>query len=81
MENDVLNQIESLRRAGIAELRRKYQEVFQEEIKCKHRQHVFRRIAWRLQELAEGGVSHAVTSHNAVSGHSPSRRPCAPSSR
>ena len=57
MENDVLHQIESLRRASMAELRRKYQEVFQEESKCKHRQHLFRRIAWRLQELVEGGLS------------------------
>jgi hypothetical protein len=57
MENDVLKEIESLRWASIAELRRKYQEVFQEQSKCKHRQHLFRRIAWRLQELVEGGLS------------------------
>src|SRR5712671_4499303 len=49
--------MESLRRASMADLRKKYQEVFQEETRCKHREHLFRRIAWRLQALAEGDLS------------------------
>src|SRR6202795_2979352 len=49
--------MESLRRASLAELRKKYQEVFQEETRCTHREHLFRRIAWRLQALAEGDLS------------------------
>ena len=57
MENEVLTEIESLRRASIAELRRKYQEVFQEATRCRNREHLFRRIAWRLQALAEGDLS------------------------
>jgi hypothetical protein len=31
--------------------------VFQEETRCRHREHLFRRIAWRLQALAEGDLS------------------------
>ena len=53
----VLMEIESLRRASMADLRTKYREVFQEETRCSHREHLFRRIAWRLQALAEGDLS------------------------
>ena len=57
MNTAVLREMESLRRASMAELRKKYQEVFQEETRCTHREHLFRRIAWRLQALAEGDLS------------------------
>src|SRR5271156_2228954 len=50
-------EIESLRRASLVALRGKYQEVFQEQTRCRHREHLFRRIAWRLQALAEGDLS------------------------
>jgi hypothetical protein len=53
----VLMQIESLRRANLAGLCEKYREVFQEETRCRNREHLFRRIAWRLQALAEGDLS------------------------
>jgi hypothetical protein len=57
MDTAVLMEIESLRRASMADLRKKYQEVFREETRCYHREHLFRRIAWRLQALAEGDLS------------------------
>jgi Protein of unknown function (DUF2924) len=57
MEAAVLKEIESLRRASMADLRNRYQEVFQEQTRSKHREHLFRRIAWRLQALAEGDLS------------------------
>src|ERR1700680_531186 len=57
MNTAVLREIESLRRAGVTDLRNKYQEVFQEQTRSKHREHLFRRIAWRLQALAEGDLS------------------------
>jgi hypothetical protein len=50
-------EVEKLRRASLAELRAKYREVFQEEPRSRHREHLFRRIAWRLQALAEGDLS------------------------
>jgi hypothetical protein len=50
-------EIENLRRASLAALREKYRELFQEETRCRHREHLFRRIAWRLQALAEGDLS------------------------
>jgi hypothetical protein len=57
METAVLMEIENLRRASMADLREMYQEVFQEATRCRHREHLFRRIAWRLQALAEGDLS------------------------
>jgi hypothetical protein len=32
-------------------------EVFQEETPCRNRNQLFRRIAWRLQALAEGDLT------------------------
>jgi hypothetical protein len=57
VDTAVLREIESLRRVSLADLRKKYQEAFHEETRCKHREHLFRRIAWRLQALAEGDLS------------------------
>ena len=57
MDNAVLVEVESLRRATLAGLREKYREVFQEETRSRHREHLFRRIAWRLQALSEGDLS------------------------
>jgi hypothetical protein len=50
-------EVEKLRRTTLAGLREKYREVFQEETRSRHREHLFRRIAWRLQALAEGDLS------------------------
>ena len=57
METAVLMEIEKLRRASLGALREKYREVFREETRCRHREHLFRRIAWRLQALAEGDLT------------------------
>jgi hypothetical protein len=57
LDTTVLMEIENLRRESLAALRAKYREVFQEEARSRHREHLFRRIAWRLQALAEGDLS------------------------
>jgi hypothetical protein len=59
MHPAVRSEIEELRRASLAGLRQKYREVFQEETRCRHREHLFRRIAWRLQALAEGEARYS----------------------
>ena len=60
MNTAVLMEIEKLRRASLAALREKHREVFQEETRCRHRERLFRRIAWRLQALAEGDLPNAL---------------------
>jgi hypothetical protein len=57
MDTAVLMEIENLRRATLADLRSKFHELFQEPTRSRHREHLFRRIAWRLQALAEGDLS------------------------
>jgi Protein of unknown function (DUF2924) len=57
MDTAVLLEVEKLRRASLAGLREKYREVFGEDTRCRNRERVFRRIAWRLQALAEGDLS------------------------
>jgi hypothetical protein len=57
MDNAVLMEIENLRRATLTALRSRYREVFREETRSRHREHLFHRIAWRLQALAEGDLS------------------------
>jgi hypothetical protein len=50
-------QIEELRHMTVGELRKKYIEVFGEETRSHHKQFLFRKIAWRIQANAEGGLS------------------------
>ncbi len=50
-------EIEVLSRMTVGQLRQKYLEVFGEESRSNHKQFLFRRIAWRIQALAEGGLS------------------------
>jgi len=57
MKAAVLKEIEGLRRLTVGGLREKYREVFGEESRSNHREFLFRRIAWRLQAIAEGGLS------------------------
>ena len=41
----------------VGQLREVYAEKFGEETKSRNKQWLFKRIAWRIQELAEGGLS------------------------
>src|SRR5436305_12349399 len=55
----VWNEVEQLRQAPIAQVRARYRELFQEEPRSKHREHLFRRLAWRLQAVSHGGLAEA----------------------
>ncbi len=50
-------QIAALQRLKVADLRAKYVEVFGEATRANNRDWLIKRIAWRLQALAEGGLS------------------------
>ena len=56
-ETRIREEIESLRHLTTGQLREKYLEVFGEESHSKHKQFLFRRIAWRIQANAWGGIS------------------------
>ena len=57
MHKAIMIEVENLRRANVAGLQEKYRELFQEEARSRHREHLFRKIVWRLQALAEGELS------------------------
>jgi len=50
-------QIEGLRHMTTGQLKEKYREVFGEASRSNHKQFLFRRVAWRLQANAMGGLS------------------------
>ena len=53
----IREQIEALRSMTTAQLKGRYQEVFREVSRSNHKQFLFRRIAWRIQANAWGGLS------------------------
>jgi Protein of unknown function (DUF2924) len=57
MDASLQRELERLRQAPIAEIRRKYRELFAEEPRSRHKQSLFRHVAWRMQAHAEGGLS------------------------
>jgi hypothetical protein len=59
MEAGQEREISILRQAAIGILREKYRELFGEEPRNKHREQLFRRIAWRMQAVGSLGISEA----------------------
>ena len=49
--------IEGLRRMTVGQLKITYREVFGEDSRSNHKQFLFRRVAWRIQANAQGGLS------------------------
>jgi hypothetical protein len=57
MDATMLRAIDELRKSNIPALKRRYLELFGENSKSANKQYLFRRLAWRLQAHAEGGLS------------------------
>jgi hypothetical protein len=55
--DNMSRELARLERMTIPELRRRYLEVFGEEASSHNKVSLVRRLAWRLQSLAEGGLS------------------------
>ena len=56
MNAQLAQQIAQLHDLTMAELRERYQLLFGDRSRTRNRQFLFRRIAWRLQALAEGDL-------------------------
>ena len=54
---NITNEVITLRRMTVGQLQDRYAEVFGEAVRSRHKQYLVRRIAWRLQANAEGGLS------------------------
>ena len=57
MAESVVAEITRLRGMSIGELRVRYAEVYGEEPRSRNKDYLWKRIAYRIQELAEGGIS------------------------
>jgi len=57
MDEALRQEIESLRKMKTKELKLRYRELFGEDSPSSNQQHLFRRIAWRLQAQAGGDLS------------------------
>lgn len=57
MELNVQQEVARLQRMTTRELRERYAEVFGEATRANHKTWLVKRIAWRLQALAEGELS------------------------
>jgi len=57
MPETIVSQISALRRMTVGELREKYREVYGEDTRSGNRDWLWKRIAWRIQELEHGGLS------------------------
>src|SRR5882762_3271728 len=56
-ETHIREQIEGLRHMTVGQLKDKYREAFGETSRSSHKQFLFRRVAWRMQANAWGGLS------------------------
>ena len=50
-------EIGRMRQMALGDLRTRFVELFGEPPRSRHKEHLLRRIAWRLQALAEGDLS------------------------
>lgn len=54
---NIEKELATMRQMTVDELRRKYGEVFGEQTPGRHKEWLIKRIAWRIQANAEGGLS------------------------
>jgi hypothetical protein len=66
MNDQVHKEIEALRTQKTKALKVRYRELFGEEARSSNHAHLFRRIAWRLQALAEGDLTQRAQDRAAV---------------
>ena len=57
MYSSTLREINEVRQMSVGQLRAKWRELYGEDTRSRNRDYLFRRLAWRLQELQHGGLS------------------------
>jgi hypothetical protein len=57
VELNIVNEVATLQRLSIGQLRQRFAELFGETTHASNRTWLIKRIAWRLQALAEGDLS------------------------
>jgi hypothetical protein len=75
---NVGKEIAILRNMTVTELRGRYADVFGEEPRSRHKEFLWKRVAWRLQSLAEGDLSERARRQAAEIGNDADIRITAP---
>ncbi|MDI3493646.1 MAG: hypothetical protein PWP17_1530, partial [Desulfomicrobiaceae bacterium] len=57
MNPETYKEVQSLERMTVGELKERYLDVFGEETRSNNKTFLKKRIAWRIQALAEGDLS------------------------
>jgi hypothetical protein len=57
VELNIVNEVAALQRLSVRQLRLRFAELFGEATKASNRSWLVKRIAWRMQALAEGDLS------------------------
>ncbi len=57
MSLNIKKELAALEQMTVGQLQERYVEVFGEPVRSRHKHYLVRRIAWRLQANAEGGLS------------------------
>jgi hypothetical protein len=57
MKLNIAKEVAALEQMTVGQLQQRYVEVFDEPVRSRHKQYLIRRVAWRLQANAEGGLS------------------------
>ena len=72
---DIPEQLAALRSLTVAQLRERYREVFGEPTRSRNKDWLRKKVAWRIQELAEGGLSdRALARIDKLADGAPTRR-------
>jgi hypothetical protein len=75
---DFAQQLAALQRQNVAALRQRYAELFGEPTRAGNRAWLIKRIAWRLQAVAEGDLSERARQRAAELARDADLRLCAP---
>ena len=59
MDLTVIGQLTALRQMTVPELRQEWARLYGEPARSSNRAYMWKRLAWRIQELAHGGLSDA----------------------
>jgi hypothetical protein len=81
MTDNLAHELARLPRLGVADLRRRYADLFGETIRTGNRAWLLKRLAWRLQSLAEGDLSERARQRAAELAHDADLRLSPPRSR
>jgi hypothetical protein len=63
MSLNVEKELAALRKMTVPDLRARYAEAFGEPTNARHKGWLVKRIAWRVQTLAEGALSERARQH------------------